>query len=196
MNDYRIDKKGLFNEIAAWDGLFKKKVQIIACGGTAMTLLDIKESTKDIDFMVPKQNEFDYLIKVLQQAGYYQGQSGGWQRDAGFRIDFFTGNKIHTTELMESPLQKNNHLLIKQYGYIYLGILNYYDLIISKLFRGSTVDFQDCLLLFRKKREEININVLKTRFHKTSSFDISEDKVNKHLDSFLRMLNEDGLKNG
>ena len=41
-----------------WNSLMNFKVHLIACGGTAMTLLDIKDSTKDIDFVVPKENEY------------------------------------------------------------------------------------------------------------------------------------------
>jgi len=51
--DTRIDKTTLLNNLSAWDRFLKRKVHIIACGGTAMTLLNIKESTKDIDLLIP-----------------------------------------------------------------------------------------------------------------------------------------------
>ena len=66
MNKYRIDKKELMNTIRGWDTFLKRKVRLIACGGTALTLLDIKASTKDIDLMIPDQNEYRYLMAILQ----------------------------------------------------------------------------------------------------------------------------------
>ncbi len=52
--EYRLDKNELLEHMRVWNQFFKRKVHLIACGGTAMTLLGVKESTKDIDFMVPK----------------------------------------------------------------------------------------------------------------------------------------------
>jgi len=59
--DYRIDKRNLLDRIGAWDGFLRKKVHLIACGGTALTLLNIKPSTKDIDLIVPDVTEHKYL---------------------------------------------------------------------------------------------------------------------------------------
>jgi hypothetical protein len=47
--EYRIDKESLLNIISAWDSFLKRGVHLIACGGTALTLLGIKASTKDED---------------------------------------------------------------------------------------------------------------------------------------------------
>ncbi len=51
--EYRLGKEQLLNIMVEWNRFLKRKVNLIACGGTAMTLLDVKPSTKDIDFMVP-----------------------------------------------------------------------------------------------------------------------------------------------
>jgi len=55
-------------------------VHLIACGGTAMTLIGVKPSTKDVDFIVPKVNEHDYLTKQLKAVGYIQRTGSGWER--------------------------------------------------------------------------------------------------------------------
>lgn len=70
MDKYRIDNQGLLNTISGWDSFLKRKVHLIACGGTALTLLGIKPSTKDIDLIVPNLNEYKYLIATLEQLGY------------------------------------------------------------------------------------------------------------------------------
>jgi hypothetical protein len=74
--EYRIDKQGLLDRISAWDGFLKRKVHLIACGGTALTLLGVKSSTKDIDLMVPKLDEHEYLVGILKQLGYKS--ASGW----------------------------------------------------------------------------------------------------------------------
>jgi len=190
---YRINKQGLLDELSVWDGYVKRKVHLIACGGTAMTLLDVKESTKDIDLLIPNEDEYDYLIRILKQVGYKSVTGSGWARGNGFIFELFKGKRVHTTELLESPLQKGNHILIKEFNFIYLGVLNHYDLIISKLFRAAAIDIEDCLALIRAKKKEINIRVLKGRFHQTASFDVSEEKVNKNFAHFLSILKKERL---
>ncbi len=186
--EYRINKQRLLDTISAWDGFLKRKVHLIACGGTAMALLGVKDSTKDIDLVVPEEKEYDYLITTLRDLGYRAITGSGWVKDKGFIFELFRGKRVHTTELLESPLLEGGNILIKEFAHIYLGALNYYDLIVSKLFRGTTVDIQDCLSLLKAKRSEIDINHLAERFRETASFDVSEAKVNKNLEHFLSIL--------
>jgi len=56
-----------------------------------------------------------------------------------FVFDLFRGKYIHTTELLESPLEKGNNTIVKEYSNISLSTLNYYDLITSKLFREQVL---------------------------------------------------------
>jgi len=193
--EYRIDKQRLLERLSIWDGFLKKKVHLIACGGTALTFLGVKASTKDIDLMVPEIGEYDYLISILKQLGYKQASGWGWARDSAFIFDLFRGKTIHTTELLESPLVQGNHILVKEFTKIYLGVLNYYDIIISKLFRATEVDIEDCLLLLRHSKEEIDTKRLRMRFRETASFDVSEVKVNSNFEHFLKLAQKEGLIN-
>lgn len=188
---YRIDKQGLLDRISAWDGFLKRKVHLIGCGGTAMTLLGVKDSTKDIDLLVPNEDEYNYLIDILKQLGYKHASGWGWSRDDGFIFDLFRGNSIHTTQLLESPLRGKNHTLVKEFGRIYLGVLNYYDIIISKLFRGTGIDNEDCLALLKAKRNEIDLVKLEKRFRQTASYDVSEESVIKNWEHFLRLVKKE-----
>ena len=190
---YMVDKDSLIDRIAAWDGFLKRRIRLIACGGTALTLLGVKASTKDIDLMVPDIDEYKYLLGVLKQLGYKPASGWGWARGDGFIFDIFKGKAVHTTELLESPLEKGNNIPVREFEKIYLGILNYYDILISKLFRASAVDIDDCLLLVRKRNKDINIKRLKTRFKETASYDVSENRVNKNFNHFLRSLKKEGL---
>ena len=107
---------------------------------------------------VPDEKEYRYLIKTLKDLGYQNISGWGWQREGElYSFDLFTGKRIHTTELLDSPLEDGRHILIKKFSRIYVGILNYYDLIASKLFRGDSFDFEDCLMLIKAKPREIDL---------------------------------------
>ena len=108
-------------------------------------------------------------------------------------ICLFIGNKIHTTELLESPLKDGNHYPLKEYSRMYIGVLNAYDLIASKLFRGTSVDFDDCLMLVRARIDEIDTKKLREHSKELASYDVSEEKILKNIDMFFDLLNEEGL---
>jgi hypothetical protein len=76
-----VDSATLLNILAVWDRFIKHKVRIIACGGTALTLLNVKASTKDIDLLIPDPNEYKYLIKSLIGLGYERETGAGWRKD-------------------------------------------------------------------------------------------------------------------
>jgi hypothetical protein len=193
--EYRSDKETLLDELGQWNRFIKRKVHLIACGGTALTLLGIKPSTKDVDFIVPVEAEYEYLIRILRDLGYEQKTGSGWQKKGGmFIFDLFKGKRIHTTELLASPLEKGNHILLKEFSYLYIGILNEYDLIASKLFRGTDVDFEDCLMLVKARKDKIDIKRVKEHVRELASYDISEDRVTGNLDQFLDLLRKEKLR--
>ena len=188
MYKYRIDKEGLFAALAGWSAFLKRRVNLIACGGTAMTLLGIKESTKDIDFIVPEVGEYKYLSGKLAELGYVQATKYGWNRDGGFIFDLYPGNKVYETALLASPLEPGGNTPLREFARIYVGILNHYDILITKLFRSSSVDIEDCLGLVRAVRGELDLAKLEERFKQTASYDVSEQKVLGHLENFKRVL--------
>jgi hypothetical protein len=182
--------------MSGWDRFLKRKVRIIACGGTALTLLNVKASTKDIDFLIPDSKEYKYLVKTITDLGYERKTGTGWQKERGYIFDLFVGKTIFTTELLDSPLNEGNYISFKNFTYIHLSVLNYYDLIISKLFRFSPVDIKDCFSLIKQKADEIDIKKLKSRFLETSSYDISDEKNRKNFEHFLNMLTRERKQNG
>lgn len=167
----------------------RTKIHLIACGGTALTLLGYKESTKDVDFIVPVEKEYDTLIRFLKDAGYKQESGSGWI-DPGQKViyDLFKGKRVFTTELLGSPLEKNGNVRILELKKIYLGVLNSIDWIITKMFRGSSVDREDCITL--AKHETVNLKELEWRFKETAKFDVSEERVLKNLELILNDIKE------
>ncbi len=189
---YRLTKQVLLEILGQWNGFVKRKVHLIACGGTALTLLDVKPSTKDVDFIVPNEPEFKYLIRILKDLGYRQTTGSGWQRkDDLFIFDLFPGKRIHTTELIESPLKEGMHKLLQEYSHLYIGVLNDYDLIVSKLFRGSAVDFDDCLMLAKAHKNTIDIKRLEHHCRELAKYDISENRILKSLEAFIDLLKKE-----
>ena len=91
---YRLTKDQLFEILEEWNRRLKRKVHLIACGGTAMTLLGIKPSTKDVDFMAPVLAEYDYLTRNLSKMGYERETQSGWKRKGEiFQFDIFRGKQ-------------------------------------------------------------------------------------------------------
>lgn len=165
-------------------------MRLIACGGTALTIQDIKPSTKDVDFLVPEDSEYIALIKTIKRLGYRQATGSGWTRGDGYIFDLFAGKTVFVTELLESPLDKGNHIPNKSFKKLSVAALNDYDLIISKMFRGSEVDIQDCVALIHARNKGFDLNRLKERYKKTAQYDINPEKMLRNLDSLLHSLKE------
>lgn len=189
---YRLGKQELLNTLEQWNQLLPGRgpIHLIACGGTALTLLGYKESTKDVDFVVPEPSEYERLIRFLETAGYKQNYGlFGWTRSGdGVVYDLYRGKCVYTTELLDSPLTKNGNRKVAEFSKIYLGVLNSIDLIISKMFRGTSVDRQDCVAL--AEREHIDLKLLEVRFRETAKYEINEDKVLKNLKVLLDDLKQ------
>ncbi len=190
--DYRLNKETLLEVMAAWNSYVNRKIHLIACGGTALTLLNIKESTKDVDFIVPDEKEYAYLISKLTDLGYERKTGSGWQRPGEtYVFDLFCGKTIFTTELLESPLKEENHEPVMRFSHLYIGALNMYDLIASKLFRGSPVDYDDCLMLARARKGQLDLNHLENHYRKLALYHEPEETLLLNLEFFLDRFREE-----
>jgi len=187
--EYRINSDELIKTLMVWDELIpgRDKIHLIACGGTALTLLGYKPSTVDVDFLVPVKNEYERLVGFIKQAGYEQISGHRWKRrDEVILFDLFAGKSVYTTELLDSPLEKGRNRKVREFKKIYLGVLNPLDLIITKLFRGSEVDMQDCALLM--KHEKVDKAELEKRYRETAKYETGEAKVLRNYDIFCERL--------
>lgn len=187
--DYKVNADGLMETLGVWDEVIpgRGKVRLIACGGTALTLLGYKESTKDVDFLVPDAKEHKRLLEFLKRAGYSEVTSYGWKRPGeDIVFDLYPGQQVYSTMLLTSPLNRGRHKKIRAWKKIYLGVLNPIDLIISKMFRGTDVDVKDCLTLFRN--EKVDLKKLESRYRETAKYDVSEKRVLRNLELLLGRL--------
>ncbi len=69
------DKRILFEFLEALNEDLSRKITLVAAGGTAMTLLDLKTSTIDIDFTLPSSDIAEFK-KVLRD------------NQPGFKVDY------------------------------------------------------------------------------------------------------------
>jgi hypothetical protein len=177
---YRLSANDLLDTLDNWNSLMNFRVHLIACGGTALTLLKIKDSTRDIDFTVPMHKEYDRLMKFLGDLGYEEKGGGlAHDDDPNFIYQFWCGNKVFTTDLLDSPLEPDKHIPIKRWSHIYLAALNLTDLIITKMFRGTSVDRDDCIAAFATGK--VNAEKLLERYSKTARYDLNSEKMMKNF---------------
>lgn len=179
-NRYRLSDEDLLTTLDNWDSLMNFRVRLIACGGSALTLLKIKDSTKDIDFTVPVAREYERLMKFLRDLGYEEKGGGlAHDDDPNFIYQFWCGKKVFTTELLDSPLDPGKHILIKRWSHIYLAALNLTDLIITKMFRGTPVDRDDCIAAFATG--QVKAEQLLERYSEAARYDLNPEKVMKNF---------------
>jgi len=191
---YRITGRELIETIDNWEHLISSKVNLIGCGGTALTLLEIKESTKDINMIVPVQKEYERLMTFLRSIGYQEKGNGlVHPDDPNFLYQFWIGNRVFTTELLDSPLEPGKNIPIKKWRHIYLGALNLQDLIITKMFRGTQVDLDDCVAALAVSK--MDPEALLERYAEAAKYDLNPGKMIANFIIFAEALVEKSMVN-
>ncbi|MBI2938789.1 MAG: hypothetical protein HYY22_11375 [Thaumarchaeota archaeon] len=132
-----LDKLSLFEFLEVVDEEMKRKITLVAAGGTAMTLLDLKPSTIDIDFTAPAK-DVDEFKKALKSIPH------------GFKIDCWTGGMVFSQILPEDYLEKS--IPIKRMKNIELRALHPVDIVATKIGRLDEKDEQDIEACIRKYR--------------------------------------------
>lgn len=138
-----LDKTSLFNFLEILDKELEKKITLVAVGGTAMTLLDIKSSTIDIDFTIPSDDRVEYN-KAISSTPH------------GFKIDTWDDGMVFSQILPSDYLEKS--VKIKTFKNIILLALNPLDIIVTKIGRLNDRDLQDiqkCITTINLSKNEI-----------------------------------------
>jgi RNA recognition motif-containing protein len=138
------------------------EIELFAMGGTAMVLKNIKESTKDIDFLTT--SDYKKIKKLFDLAGLTEESDSKlcniWHLN-NTRIDIFYNEFILGIPLPDDWKEISEH--IKDIGKIRLYILNWYDLIITKIARSELRDIEDILSII--KTQKIDFAKLKKRYY-------------------------------
>lgn len=142
-----ITKKDLFNGLDMINDRLRNKVTIVAVGGTALTLLNIKDSTIDVDFCISSGDKDDFI-----EASY----------GIKFRIDLFFDGFIFSEQLPSDYIERSRS--IKKWGKIELLALSAEDIIITKAARYNQRDEEDIKVIAQKM--DVGKEELEKRFQK------------------------------
>ncbi len=166
-----LDNTKLLDFLGEVDKELKRKIVVVAVGGTAMTLLKAKSSTIDVDFTIPGKyyDEFELAKKIVQP---------------GFRVDLFHDGAVFVNMLPEDYLEKSIPIKTKLKN-IDLRALNPLDIIVTKIGRFDDRDEQDIQACIRK------FNLTKTQIVKRAlqlGYTASDDVFQINLDTIGKKL--------
>jgi ABC-type phosphate transport system auxiliary subunit len=138
------DKSLLLEFLEVLNDDLTKKITLVAAGGTAMTLLDLKPSTIDIDFTIPSSDlpEFERALK---------------NNPPGFKVDRWADGYVFCQSLPIDYLDKS--IKIKEYSHLLLKALNPVDIVVTKIGRLNQRDIQDietCIREFKISKVAIS----------------------------------------
>ena len=147
-------------------------IELFAIGGTAMVLKNIKEATKDIDFLTTES--YEKIKRLFNLAGLkeesQQRLCNIW-RLGKLRIDLFYDGFIMGIPFPEDWRKKSEKL--KEIGKIKLYILNWYDQIITKISRSEKRDIEDIIAII--KSQKLDFALLKERYYSIAETSIISD---------------------
>jgi len=141
-----FDNTRLLDFLSEIDKELKRKMVLVAVGGTAMTLLKAKSSTLDLDFTIQSQyyDDFKTAKDILQP---------------GFRVDLFHDGAVFVNMLPVDYMKKSKPVKTK-FKNIELRTLNPVDIVVTKIGRLDDRDEQDiksCVKKFKiTKRQIVN----------------------------------------
>ena len=180
-----VDKNWLLSMLEEWNAAAAKGklgMRLIAIGGTALTLLNIKASTKDIDFTVPEE-DLAALSALLEKTGAKAAGGVSFRTKEGARLDIFKDGQIFSTTLPEDFLEQS--AMIRDFGSIKLYALSVYDIIITKLARNSVSDEEDIKAVF--KGCAIDTGRLKRRHEEAQKLNYDKN-LKYHFERLLNIL--------
>jgi len=138
-----FDKSSLLDFLGILDIELTRGITIVVVGGTAMTLLDVKSSTIDIDFTIPSEDIKDFR-DALEKIPH------------GFKIDYWADGMVFSQTLPDDYLEKS--IMIKKFKNIILKALDPVDIVATKIGRLDERDLQDikaCIEKFKLKKKQI-----------------------------------------
>lgn len=140
----KVQSKRLMEFIIEIDRYLTKSMTVVMIGGTALTLLGKKESTKDIDICFEKEVDLEHFVKVAERMGYYKKQNK--LVGHGLIIDIYSKGYIFCVQLPQDYITKA--VEIKKLGKMHLFSLSPEDIIITKTTRLIERDLEDIRTIF------------------------------------------------
>lgn len=139
-----LNRNTLLDFLEILDDEFSRKIILVAAGGTAMTLLNRKPSTIDVDFTVPKEYYDDFLL-ALKTVPH------------GFRVDVWPEGQVFS-QMLPSDYLDISILIETSLKHIELRALHPLDIVgtkIGRLIDRDMGDIEICIRNFDLKADQI-----------------------------------------
>ena|SRR5208283_5735590 len=120
-----------------------RSITLVAVGGTALTLLRVKPSTRDLDFTIPGQ-DYQEFQRALKNTPH------------GFKVDCWPDGMVFSQTLPDDYATKSSD--IRKLKRIKLKALSPVDIVVTKIGRLDARDKQDiqaCIKRFRLRKNQI-----------------------------------------
>jgi hypothetical protein len=138
-----LDKGSLIDFLKVLDAELNDHITVVAAGGTAMTLLDLKTSTVDVDFTIPSNDKL-VLERILRFTPH------------GFKIDMWADGLVFSQQLPPDYLEKSIDIIAL--NHIVLKALDPVDIVVSKAGRLDQKDIEDiesCIKGFKLTKRQV-----------------------------------------
>ena len=131
----RIDSSQLLDFLELVGRELPREVVLVAAGGTAMTLLGVKPTTRDIDFTGPAE-DIEVFSRALRTVPH------------GMKVDTWRDGQVFSQFLPSDYLARSRK--IKRLPNIELRVLHPVDIVVTKIGRLDDRDKQDIRDCIRK----------------------------------------------
>lgn len=155
-----ISREDLLRFLKGLDKRIKTRITMVAVGGTAMVLMGLKESTKDVDFCVDNKKHHDLIRRLRIKSD--------------FKVDLFYGGYIFCLQL-PSDYTIRARALKTGLKMLNIKILSPIDVVITKSSRLNQRDIEDIKEVVSKKK--ISRERLILRFNEVKKSWPSNDKM-------------------
>lgn len=132
-----LDRNLLIDFLKLVDKELKEEIRIIAVGGTAMTLLELKSSTIDVDFDFPTKNDLE-LFQMAKMAV-----------STGYRVDVFLGSWIFSQKIPDD-YERIAIRINAGFEKVKLFALHPLDIVVTKIGRLNDRDVEDIKICIGK----------------------------------------------
>ncbi len=171
-----IDKNDLLEWLKQIDRQLKTRILLIAAGGTAMTLLGLKESTIDVDFCIESKN-----LKAFKEIA----------DNSKFKVDLFKDGFVFSEQLPDDYIIESQKIAADLKN-IDLRALSLEDIIITKAARYNERDEEDIEAI--AKTNKVKRKELEERFRQVKkTFVGREEDYNYHFELILKRHFENNL---
>lgn len=181
-----INPATLTEIILEFDKYLPRKLDLIAVGGTALTLLGKKASTRDIDFCFLDKGSLHSFVSVAEKLGYKRAGPNRFI-GKGIAIDVYQNGYIFCVQLQNDYAKRA--IKIKEMQKIDLYCLMPMDILITKAARFNDRDKEDMLAIIQSF--DVDQKELVIRWINTMERSLVRD-AKENLSLLLSLFKEQG----